>query len=179
MVGAAASRVGGRVAVTRPVNVARRCEYHACIFRARGVERVDRPLQVDFQRFDRQRLVVAYARRRCQVVYFVAADAETVDDVVMDIPEQGMLEHVAQQGRIHGIADMTQKTSCPSSRRRRQRCVPINPTPPSTTIRFCISYSFYRSKSKIYSRKSARGSWSMLFIVTTSIPLGRLAPLPR
>ena len=152
----------------------------------------------------------------------------------------------------------TQKTSCPSSSRRRHRWVPMNPTPPSTTILFCIFFPFtgekqnpfhtggnpagspcevgrfalrnfcrvfrrqlavVRSKDSYeqasagrscglpihprrienlpaatarsrsfpyllflmsaYSVKSAFGSWSTLFIGTTSMPLGRLPPLAR
>ena len=44
------------------------------------------------------------ARRRSEVVNLVAADTESVDDIVADVPEFRVRRHVAQQRRIGGVA---------------------------------------------------------------------------
>ncbi len=127
------------------------------------------------ERLHRERLVVAHARRRREVVYLVAADTEPVDDIVVYIPEQGCWGNTPRsRGRVDRIADIDAENLVPlSSRRRRQRCVPIKPTPPRTTIRFCISSGFAGVKQNLFI--SQTGPWrpgeATLFIVTTSIPL--------
>lgn len=44
---------------------------------------------------------------------------------------------------------------------------------------FPVARPLRSSFAGAYSVKRARGSWSMLLIVTTSIPLGRFVPLAR
>ena len=74
------------------------------MFRTGGVEGVYRAQRVDFERFDGQRLVIAHAGGRGEIVDLVAANPELVDDVVADIAEFRMRGHVAQQRRIGDVA---------------------------------------------------------------------------
>ena len=88
---AAVARFARRVALPDAVDVSRRGEDHPRMFAAGCLERVYGTQHAHAERLHRERFVVAYARRRREVVYLVAADAEAVDDVVVYIPEQGML----------------------------------------------------------------------------------------
>ena len=92
------------VAVSRAVDVSGGCVEDAGVLRTGRVEGVYRPQHADLERLDGQRLVVAHARGRREVVNLVAADAESVDDVVADVPEFRVRRHVAQQRRAGGIA---------------------------------------------------------------------------
>ena len=88
---AAVTRLACRIAVSDAVDVSCRGEDHPRMFAAGCLERVYGTQHAHAERLHRERFVVAYARRRREVVYLVAADAEAVDDVVVYIPEQGML----------------------------------------------------------------------------------------
>ena len=110
---AAVARFARRVALPDAVDVSRRGEDHPRMFGACCVERVYGAQHAHAERLHRERLVVAHARRRREVVYLVAADTEPVDDIVVYIPEQGVLQYAPQQGRVDRIADIDAENLVP------------------------------------------------------------------
>ena len=151
--------IGRRIAVSRAVYAARRGEQYRRMLHARGVEGVYRALHVDPERLDGQRLVVAHARRRSEVVNLVAADSECIDDVVVDVPEQRMLQYAAQQRRIHGVADIdTKHFVALFQKAQTEVCADKSHSAQYDNSLLHLLLLFAGVQSKIYSTKSARGS---------------------
>ncbi len=102
--GVAEVLLGGGFAAPRAVDARRGAVDHARPLVACRFERIDRALHVHAERLHGQYAVVAQARGRREVVYFVAPYGETLGYVVLHVAERVVRAYVGQQRRVGRIA---------------------------------------------------------------------------
>ena len=88
------------------VDVARGGTEYTRMVATSRVERMNRTQHAHFERFGRQRFVVAHHRGGCEVVNLVAANPEGVYDVVVNEMKRCRLTGIAEHRRIADIADV-------------------------------------------------------------------------